>query len=430
MIGPTGWQTRFFTIWGAQALSMFGTSLVQFALVWWLAETTGSATTLALATLAALLPGVLLGPFAGALVDRWDRRLVMIVADAVAALGVLVLALLFASGTIQVWHIYAVTLLRATMQAFQFPAMQASTSLMVPPEQLTRVAGLSQMLQGLTMIAAPPLGALLLSFIDVQGILLIDVATALLGILPLFFFSIPQPQAAQASEPTSVLADMKAGMAYIFAWPGLLLLLCMTAAINLLVAPAMALQPLLVTRHFGGGAVALAILESGFGIGMIVGGVTLGAWGGFKRRISTSLLGIAAIGAGLLALGLMPAGAFWGGVVAMGFLGAMVVLANGPLMAVMQAIVAPELQGRVFTLAMSASSAMAPVGLLLAGPAADRFGVQAGYLAGGVICVLMALAAAFVPAIVNLESHAADLAVEEPQSAAPSQPPETQLDAK
>ena len=430
MIELTRWQIRFFTIWGAQALSMFGTSLVQFAIVWWLTTTTGSATVLAIATLAALLPGVLLGPFAGTLVDRWNRRVVMIVSDAVAALGMLVLAILFATDSLQIWHIYAATLLRATMQACQFPAMQASTSLMVPQEQLTRVAGLNQMLQGLTMIAAPPLGALLLRFIDVQGILLIDVATALLGILPLFFFRIPQPQAAQASEPTSVLADMKAGLAYVFAWPGLLMLLCMTAAINLLVAPAMTLQPILVTRHFGGDAVALAILEAAFGIGMIVGGVTLGAWGGFKRRIYTSLLGIAAIGAGLLGLGLMPAGAFWGGVVAMGFVGAMIVLANGPLMAVMQATVAPEFQGRVFTLAMSASSAMVPVGLLLAGPAADRFGVQAGYLASGVICVLMALVAAFTPAIVNLESRTADLVAEAQQNAEPSQPPETPLAAK
>ncbi|HMQ31603.1 MAG TPA: MFS transporter, partial [Chloroflexaceae bacterium] len=208
------WQIRFFTIWGAQALSMFGTSLVQFAVIWWLTQTTGSATTLALASLAALLPNVLLGPLAGALVDRWNRRVVMIVADAVAAMGVLALAALFATGTIQIWHIYAATLLRATMQVFQFPAMQASTSLMVPQGQLTRVAGLNQMLQGLTMIAAPPLGALLLGFISVQGILLIDVATAALGIMPLLFFRIPQP-AARPGPRASVLADMRAGLGYV-----------------------------------------------------------------------------------------------------------------------------------------------------------------------------------------------------------------------
>jgi DHA3 family macrolide efflux protein-like MFS transporter len=407
MVDTSRWQTRFFTIWGAQALSMFGTSLVQFAMVWWLTRETGSATTLAIATLAAMLPGVVLGPIAGALVDRWNRRAVMVVADAVAALGVLALAGLFAAGRVEVWHIYAVTLLRATMQAFQLPAMQASTSLMVPQEHLTRVAGLNQMLQGLTLIAAPPLGALLLGLLPVQGILLIDVFTALLGILPLFFFRIPQPQAAPPAERPSVLADLRAGLVYVRGWPGMLILLCMAAAINLLVAPAMALQPILVTRHFGGDAVNLAIIEAAFGVGIIAGGALLGLWGGFRRRIYTSLLGLAALGAGLLGVGLMPAGAFWGAVAAMGFAGASMVLTNGPLMAVMQATVAPEMQGRVFTLVGSVSGAVAPIGLLLAGPAADRLGVQAGYLAGGALCVLMALAAVLTPAVVTLEDRAA-----------------------
>jgi DHA3 family macrolide efflux protein-like MFS transporter len=411
------WQARFFTIWGAQALSMFGTSLVQFALVWWLTQATGSATALALATLAALLPSVLLGPLAGALVDRWNRRIVMIVADGVAALGVLVLAALFAAGDIQLWHIYAITLLRATAQAFQLPAMQASTSLMVPPEQLTRVAGLNQMLQGLTLIAAPPLGALLLGLVAIQGVLLIDVVTALLGILPLFFFHVPQPAAASTAGAGSVLADMRAGLGYMFAWPGLLIMLIMAAGINLLVTPAMSLQPILVTSHFGGDAVSLATMQSAFGVGIIVGGALLGVWGGFRRRIYTSLLGVAVLGLGLLALGLMPAGAFWGGVAAMGLIGAMVVFANGPMMAVMQATVAPEMQGRVFTLVGSVAGAMAPLGLLLAGPAADRFGVQAGYLAGGAICVLMAVAAALTPAVVTLEESGARGEAEPPAKA-------------
>jgi DHA3 family macrolide efflux protein-like MFS transporter len=427
MVDADRWQVRFFTIWGAQALSMFGTSLVQFALVWWLTQTTGSATVLALATLAAMAPNVLLGPLAGALVDRWNRRLVMIVADAAAALGVLALAALFAAGAVEIWHIYAATLLRATMQTFQLPAMQASTSLLVPQDQLTRVAGLNQMLQGLTMIAAPPLGALLLSLIAVQGVLLIDVVTALLGILPLFFLRIPQPRAAETASRTSVLGDMPPGLSYVFAWPGMLILLCMAAAINLVVVPAMALKPILVTEHFGGDVGGLALLEAAFGIGVIVGGVLLGVWGGFKRRIVTSLLGIALVGVGLIAVGLTPAGAFWAAVAATGGVGAMLVFANGPLMALMQATVAPEMQGRVFTLVASVSGAMAPLGLLLAGPAADRFGVQVSFLAGGAVCLLMAVAAGLTPAVMALEERgapqaAAQAAGDEPPGVGAAQP--------
>ncbi|HAE58218.1 MAG TPA: MFS transporter, partial [Anaerolineae bacterium] len=130
------WKPRFFTIFGGQALSLFGSSLVQFALVWYLTQQTGSATILATATLVAMLPQIILGPFVGALVDRWNRRLVMMVADGLIALATLVLAGLFWFDLVQVWHIYAILLVRSTGGAFHWPAMQASTSLMVPKEQL------------------------------------------------------------------------------------------------------------------------------------------------------------------------------------------------------------------------------------------------------------------------------------------------------
>lgn len=143
------WRVRFFAIWTGQAFSIVGSRLAQFALVWWLTKATGSATVLATATLVAILPGVLLGPFSGALVDRWNRRLIMIVADAsVAAISVWI-AYLFWTESVAVWHIYVAMLARALGGAFHWPSMQASTSLMVPKEHLPRVAGLNQMIQGL-----------------------------------------------------------------------------------------------------------------------------------------------------------------------------------------------------------------------------------------------------------------------------------------
>src|SRR5512147_1378352 len=149
------WASRFFTIWTGQAFSLFGSSLVQFALVWWLTQKTGSATVLATSTMAALLPQVVLGPFVGALVDRWNRRIIMIVADAAIALATAVLIYLFASGKIQVWHVYAMAALRSLGGAFHQPAMTSSTSLMVPEKHLARIAGANQTLGGLTSIFAP-----------------------------------------------------------------------------------------------------------------------------------------------------------------------------------------------------------------------------------------------------------------------------------
>src|SRR5215211_5008471 len=133
------WASHFFTIWIGQAFSLVGSALVQFALIWWLTQKSGSATVLAIATLVGMLPQILLGPFAGALVDRWNRRIIMMIADATIAAFSLVLAYLFAAGTVQIWHVYAIIAVRALGGAFHFPAMSASTPLMVPQDQLTRV---------------------------------------------------------------------------------------------------------------------------------------------------------------------------------------------------------------------------------------------------------------------------------------------------
>lgn len=142
----SNWKPRFFTIWSGQALSLVGSALVQFALVWWLTVETGSATTLATASFVALLPQIILGPFVGTLVDRWNRRLIMIAADASVALTTALLIALFATGRVAVWHVYLAMFLRSLGGTFHYPAMAASTSLMVPHEHLARVAGMNQTL--------------------------------------------------------------------------------------------------------------------------------------------------------------------------------------------------------------------------------------------------------------------------------------------
>lgn len=401
------WKIPYFTLWSGQAISLFGSQLVQFALVWWLTQKTGSATVLALASLVAILPNVLLGPVAGVLVDRWNRRLIMLVSDSLVALTTVALAVLFAVGAAQIWHVYIAMLIRAVAGTLQFPAVQASTSLMVPQEHLARVAGLNQTLQGLLSITAPPAGALLLGVLPLQGVLAIDVLTALCGIVPLFFITIPQPPTARdttaATEPPSFVGELRAGLRYVLTWPGLLIMLLMATVINFLLTPAAALMPILVTNHFNGQVWELATLESVFGIGLIAGGLLLGVWGGFKRRVYTALSGLVGLGLGFLFIGLTPAQAFWLALASAFLASAMNAMTNGPILAIMQAAVAPEMQGRVFTLIGSVSSAMAPIGLLIAGPVADALGVQSWYVIGGVVCALMGLAGFFIPAILTLE---------------------------
>jgi DHA3 family macrolide efflux protein-like MFS transporter len=288
--------------------------------------------------------------------------------------------------------------------------MQASTTLMVPEQHLARVAGLNQALQGLGSIVAPPLGALLLQVLPMQGVLAVDVVTALLAISPLFFVHIPQPErtkaATQASRP-SVVGDLREALRFLRDWPGILMIIAIAVLVNALIFPALSLQPLLVTEHFGGDVLQLAWLQSAFGVGMVAGGVTLGVWGGFKRRSLTGLLALALNGIGLVVIGLAPADAFPVAVGAMFFAWFMNPIANGALMAVLQVIVPPDMQGRVFTLLQSAAGAMIPLGLVIAGPLAEVLGVQIWFLVAGVAMAVMGIGALFVPAITRLDDMAA-----------------------
>ena len=191
------WKKRFFTIWSGQAFSLLGSQLVDFALIWYLTVTTGSATVLATASMVGMLPRVVLGPVIGPLIDRWSRRVTMILADSIIMLATLLLAGLFAWGRIEIWQIYFLLFIRASAGAFHGGAMSASTSLMVPVEHLARTQGLNQMLNGGLNVVAAPLGAILYETMAFQWILMIDVATAVVAIVPLFFFQVPQPDRAQ-----------------------------------------------------------------------------------------------------------------------------------------------------------------------------------------------------------------------------------------
>lgn len=275
------WRVPFFTIWLGQAASLLGSSLVQFALVWWLTLQTGSATVLAIASLVGILPTIVLGPFAGAMVDRLNRRRVMIIADAGIAAATALLAVIYILGWMQPWHIYVILLVRAIGSTFHWPAMQASTTLLVPKEQLARIGGMNQTLSGLMSIVSPPLGALVVSVLPLYGALSIDILTALIAITTLLFVAIPQPQSegvAPDGHPLrTLLQDVAAGFRYVVRWRGLLILLIMAAMLNMLLNPIGVLLPLLVTRVFKGGALQLGSLESVFGVGIVLGGIALSA---------------------------------------------------------------------------------------------------------------------------------------------------------
>jgi DHA3 family macrolide efflux protein-like MFS transporter len=189
------------------------------------------------------------------------------------------------------------------------------------------------------------------------------------------------------------------------AWPGLMGVALVAMAINFLLTPAASLIPLVVTKEYLGGVLQLGLVDSLFGIGIIIGGLVLGAWGGFKKRILTCMVGIIGMGVGILVFGLLPQKWFFVALGGIFLLGAMQVLANGPLHAILQAAVDPNMQGRVFSLLGAGASAMSPLSLLIAGPVSDWLGVRTWYMVGGIACIIIALASIFIPAIMNIEEN-------------------------
>lgn len=409
----------FWTIWSGQAVSLLGSQASQFALVWWLTLETGSPTVLSTATLVALLPSVVLGPAIGALVDRFSRRVTMIVADSTVALGSLVLAGLFVADRATPTLVLLFLFGRAVAGAFHAPAMLAATSLLVPAEQLGRVQGFNQMLQGGLGIFTAPLGAMVLGLLGMTGVMAVDVVTALFAVVPLLFVSIPEPERpADGATAAPLLQEIRAGFRYLRGLPGHLAFIGLAAGINLFVVPAFALLPLFVLGELKGDVASQAWLTAAFSVGLIGGGILLGIWGGFRSRVRTGLAAIVGLGAATLLLGVTPSGSIVLALAAMLLVGISAAVANGCIGAVLQQTVAPEYQGRVFTLVASVSAGMTPVGLLLATPIADLAGVRAWYLAGGIACAALGAAAFLVPSILEMEGRnaASDPGLKDPST--------------
>jgi DHA3 family macrolide efflux protein-like MFS transporter len=402
---PKNWATRFYTLWSGQALSLLGSQLVQFAIIWYLTQTTNSATTLAFASMMGLLPSVILSPFIGTWVDRGNRRLFLIAADATVAIATVCLAILFILDVVQIWHIYIVLFIRAVAGGFHQSAFGASVVLLVPKDQLARVQGFNQALYGGLNIIAAPLGAYLIAILPMQGILGIDIVTALIAVTIVAFTHIPQPER-NAAEPSTFWQDFAAGFRYIIAWRGLVILLVMVMVINFFYNATEPLTPLLITNHFKGGAAQLGLWLSLFSAGILVGGLILGIWGGFKRKVVTAQSGLIIMGLTTVTVGLVSQDMFIVGLIANTAMGILLPMINGSFGATLQVVVSPDMQGRAFAFIMSAATLVSPIGLIIAGPFADRFGIQPWFLIAGITCSVMGIVGFFIPDVMGIESHA------------------------
>jgi DHA3 family macrolide efflux protein-like MFS transporter len=364
---------------------------------------------LALANLAAFLPIVVLGPIMGTLIDRWRRRWIMAIADGCVALLTALLALLFWLGVIEVWHVYLLLFLRAVGEGMHEPAMAASTTLLVPEKHLTRVASANQVRQSLSWMTGPVLGALLMEALPIQGVLAIDVATALPAIVPLLFLDVPQPD--EASRPDgvasggwrAVLREAGEGLRYIWGWRGLFVIFGTISLIVFFQRPAVSMLPLLVTQHFGLGARQMGWLSGTWQTSAVIGGIVLSIWGGFRRRIVNLLVALVIYAMANLVRGLVPADGFWYVVVASAVGGLAMPLFFASLRAMLQSTVPPEMQGRVFSMQSSITMGMGPLGLVTLGPLADVIGVQPLFVLTAASSLLVALVWLLTPSVRSVE---------------------------
>ncbi|UCC17520.1 MAG: MFS transporter [Dehalococcoidales bacterium] len=396
---------KFFVLWSSQAASMFGSSVVGFALAWYLARETGSATILSTAMLVNILPGVVLGPFIGPFIDRWNRKGIIIYSDLVTALLTAVLVVLFHTGTIQIWHIYVIMAGRSIGGSFQGPALSASIPMIVPEKHLVRANGLNMTLRGANNIVAPLTGAFLIETIEMQWVLTVDIFTAVIAVGCLLPLAIPQPPRPVSMNKPGYLTDMKQGFRYVASWRGLLYLVLFFTILSFLSAPANALMPLFVTNYFGSDVLKLGWLQTAAGVGVITGGLIMGVGSGFKRRMVTTLVSIMVQAISVFIFAFTTESLFFLALVLRLISGLMGAMLNAPLGAILQSVVAKEMQGRVFALRNSLIGIMMPLSLAIAGPVADVIGLRTIWYGSAVAIFIVTGLAFFSRDLMNIEDN-------------------------
>lgn len=398
------WKKKFLIIWIGQFISLITSSAVNFAIIIWLSIEHGSAEVLAYGAIAGMLPAAIIGPFAGIYIDRWNRKKTMMFADGFVALCTLVMSVSFYLGYESLILIYAMLALRSVGSAFHMPAMQASIPMIAPESELLRIAGINQMIQSISAIAGPALGALAIGLMSIGNVLLLDIIGAVMAISALVFVHIPNPEIPEKAKASFDQAwnDLKLGFKAILDNKGLTWLFVYTSIATFCIMPVAVLFPLLTLQYFGGGKWEMSVIEMVWGIGMLVGGSVLGIFKPTIRKVVMINLMHIVLGISLSLSGIIPSNMFWlfVGLTTIGGISATVY--NASFMTVLQEEVRPEVMGRVFSLYFSIAIIPTVIGLLGTGWAADLFGVNNIFIALGVIIAVIGVISFFNRAIMAL----------------------------
>lgn len=397
----SNWKQKFAIIWTGQFFSLLTSSIVNFAIILWLSIETGSAQVLAFAAIAALLPQSLIGPFTGVLVDRWNRKYIMILSDSFIALCTLILAVLFYFDIKGIGYIYILLALRSVGSAFHMPAMQSSIPLLAPKSELTRIAGINQAIQSVSTIAGPALGALFISLFDIGIVVLVDVAGAALACISLLFVSIPDPEKTH-TEKLNVFKEIKEAISIVKSIKGLQWLFFFSLISTFCIMPISVLFPLMTLEHFSGSAFEISIIEVVWGIGMLIGGAIMGI-----KRFSINQVVLLnsmylILGISFALSGLLPKEGFILFAVLTTLGGISAAIYSSSFTAIIQKNIDPSVLGRVFSMYISVTLLPSLIGLTGTGFVADYIGLTAVFVILGLIIFIIGIISLLLPSLYNL----------------------------
>ena len=383
------WQRQTALFLGSQTISLFGSSLVQYAIFWYLTLETQSGVIMTLSTIFGFLPTFFISPFAGVWADRYNRKRLIVLSDGITALSTLVLVLLFLAGQRSIWILLATSAIRAIGAGIQMPAVGAILPQIVPEKELTRINGLNGSIQAVVMLVSPMISGALYQFAPMEGIFMIDIVTAALAIaIMVFLLKVPTHEKASQEQVSNYLQDMKLGFRYIQNHDFIKRLFLYFSLAFFMAAPVSFLSPLQVARSFGEDVWRLTAIEIAFSIGMIGGGLWIASWGGFKNRIHSIAFAIGAMGLCTFGMGVIPN--FWIYLFLMGLVGLVIPLLNAPSMTLLQEKVEEDFLGRVFGVQSMVASSMMPLGMLIFGPLADRMAIEILMAVSGVLLMVVA----------------------------------------
>lgn len=400
------WKRTFLFIWTGQLFSTLSSSIVGFAVTFWLSIQTGSAQVLAYAMIATLLPQILLGLFTGVFVDRWKRKLTMICSDSFIALCTALLCILFYWGEVEVWHIYIILALRSIGSAFHMPAMQASVPLLVPEDKYMRVAGVNQVIYSISTIAGPALGALFINIMDMTHILFLDIIGAGIACISLLFVTIPNPEKQKKDDNTNILDEIKIGLRAIFHKKGMAQLFVCDVVSMFFIIPVSALFPLITIQHFMGGAYEMSVVEVAWGIGMLLGGIAIGLKQVSKLNRVLLISATCIIdGVGFLLTGFLPSTAFIIFVILMAICGIAAAMWNSAFTVVLQTTIEASTLGRAFATYDSLMLLPSIPGLLATGFIAEQIGITNSFVIAGIGITIVGIIISCLPEIRRLDSR-------------------------